>query len=774
MVTATMQEIVLAALLHDIGKFAQRAGKSQYKQKNMEGILCKLNFKGYYSHQHVLYTMGYLETVKDCFPESIHVQRMINLAAYHHNPDEEDHHIITISDRLSSGMDRRSDKELEFEISGKFYEQPMLNIASTLKIREDDGSEWDKTDTNYNAIKPLDGESLVQEGPNKVSKQNYEQQWMLFEKDFQTLKGLSYEEFVSSLLTMLERYTWCIPSSTIDDPDISLFHHAKTTAAFAACLYTYAVDHEGWMDTALKDAPYIFLQGDMSGIQKYIFDLPTPKYNAKLLRARSFQVWSLSLVFAHHIIAKFGMPETNIVTFAGGRFLLLLPYTKTYQTTISAIQTELDTYMFREFSARLCCILSSTVIEDASELAQSNGISLQNKMLNSDMMHKKKKFRLGLDSYGHIMEEAYAALQKNGACPVCDVNPAGTDSTPCNSCKDLLAVGSSLMRAERLLLKTKTMQSFGKMVHIVPHASGNNTFGYTNRVYEPGLPMIALPYLAPLKKGEGSDLLTFEEIVKNPDTNQSKKLAMFKADIDNLGLLFSSSLQQRWSLSRYADLSYQFQQFFSTFLAHMISSNDSYRRSIYVVFSGGDDLCILGPWDVVIEFALEFRKKLDQFTNGNKAVGLSGGIALASSSLPIRNLASMADDALHSSKHHKKQGLVVKDGITVFGVTQSWEEYAIAIEDGRKMFQYIENKEVAKATVYRIIDFSHRAERVSSGNLRDLLWASNYTYQISRTIQGNKNEIKSWFAKFAASPTTMIRARVSASYALYQVRDRNM
>ena len=67
-----------------------------------------------------------------------------------------------------------------------------------------------------------------------------------------------------------------------------------------------------------------------------------------------------------------------------------------------------------------------------------------------------------------------------------------------------------------------------------------------------------LPYVAPKKEDE--DLLTFEEIANLSVGN--KKLAMFKADIDNLGLVFSQSLGKKMSFSRYADLSHLMHYFF--------------------------------------------------------------------------------------------------------------------------------------------------------------------------------------------------------------------
>ena len=46
------------------------------------------------------------------------------------------------------------------------------------------------------------------------------------------------------------------------------------------------------------DKKFLFINGDMSGIQKYIFDLKTSSDNAKLLRAKSFQLWALSEIIS--------------------------------------------------------------------------------------------------------------------------------------------------------------------------------------------------------------------------------------------------------------------------------------------------------------------------------------------------------------------------------------------------------------------------------------------------------------------------------------------
>ncbi|HNN56170.1 MAG TPA: hypothetical protein PKG84_07500, partial [Novosphingobium sp.] len=45
------------------------------------------------------------------------------------------------------------------------------------------------------------------------------------------------------LLSLSERFTFAIPSSTVDVPDVSLHDHNRTVAAIAACLHRREVGH---------------------------------------------------------------------------------------------------------------------------------------------------------------------------------------------------------------------------------------------------------------------------------------------------------------------------------------------------------------------------------------------------------------------------------------------------------------------------------------------------------------------------------------------------
>ena len=791
-----LEEIVLAAWLHDVGKFAQRADISELYDKKLEEKYCKPTKYGGYTHQHVLYTEGFLSKYRDVLPDSVNWEHVKNLAANHHNPSSYYDWIIAEADRLSSGSDRcnilglaDSKKENDFDEEKeklKFYEKPMLHILSTLQL--DDKPEPKKA---YCKMAVLDNDNVLSYKDYKTSKDEYKKLWDDFVKDFKKLQNLSYDNFLLSLNSLLERYWWCIPSATNVDADISLYQHSKTTVAFAATLFKYQKAMNAEKESDLKkynEEKFMFINGDISGIQKYIFDLKTTKDNAKLLRAKSFQLWALGEILSQYITKQFEVSYANIMTSAGGKFIILVPNTKKAQELLPRIQLEVEEYFLNEFAGKLSVIISEGKTASCYDLQKENVQTLINQ----------------------IGDEADIAKSKNGECPKCGIFAASTpegedDERECTSCKILTEIGRKLVKSAKVVLKTDKLLPFGQMIKLYKEKQDCD-FSYSINEYKAGCPVMYLPYVAPkfsyladndiekLKlstERENSidfenDLLTFEDIANLSTGN--KKLAMFKADIDNLGLVFSQSLGNRMSFSRYADLSHMLHYFFSSFYAWFVNSKTDqygklYKERIYTVFSGGDDLCILGSWDTVLQFALDFRKALAKFTNNNPSVTISGGIALVNSKVPVRNIADEAEELLEKSK--AKDG---KNAITVFGTTVSWEEYEKCLEDEQFLQEQLKlnktdsKKGVSSGVIYKFLDFANRAEKILGNkddskiadvseliNMKDRIWKSNMIYVVTRNVKNNE-EAKKKLLDFGANPQSMINSRIAVSYALYTQR----
>lgn len=791
------EEVVIAAWLHDVGKFAQRADITELFNKNIESIYCKLHKGGFYTHQHVVYTQGFLEKYKNVLPDGLNIQNIIELASYHHSPSKAEQWLISEADCLSSGADRCNVLKLEEaenskeeenrhqdETKLKFYEKPMKHLISSIRI--DDRKE----NIAYYKMQKLSDDAVLASTTEKISQEDYKKFWNQFEKDFQALQGLKYDDFVTALDSLLEQYWWCIPSATNDDVDISLYQHAKTTAAFAAALYRYHEKDEKLNEITIQKADvnkFLFVNGDISGIQKYIFDLKTTKDSSKLLRAKSFQLWALSEVLSQFIVKKYDLTPANVIMSAGGKFIVLLQNTADAKQKLETLQTEIEEYFLKEFSGHLAVIISDGVEACAKDLQKKNAQKLFNRIGEAADKAKQKKMqkvlsRLGLNC-GFIQHDNYDALQKYGFCPKCGIfaaNP-GNENSECQNCKILTDRGRDLVRGKSVIFNIGTeLKHFGEMVKI----SKKEDFGYSINEFIPGRPLIHLPYVAP--KYENGELLTFEEIAQKSTGNQ--KLAMFKSDIDNLGLVFSSGLKERVSLSRYADLSKMLHYFFSAFYAwfvenHADKNGKFYKDTIYTVFSGGDDLCVLGAWDSVMQFAFDFKKELDKFTNNNPSVTLSGGISLVSSNIPVGTIADMTEELLEKSKSHKENNIIVKNAITVFDRTVSWQDYGRLLDEGRQLQDYLEAENLSTGVVYKMIDFSNRASKIGNGNvsellnmskkdlnghLRDNLWKSNMHYLIARNVK--EEGIKHRLLEVASDSELMRKYCIAVSYALYTQR----
>ena len=749
------QEIVLAAWLHDIGKFAQRAGE-----------------EGSGGHQN--YTEKFLQKVKECLPKDMNADEVIRLASRHHNPTEYDEWIIAHGDRISNGAPENNNSD---ETPEKLYQKPLVHLASSLHIKGKD-----KPLPLYTPLKPMEGKAIFAQENVNANKQEYLALWKDFEKDFRAIKGKAREfhEFIRSLDTLMERYCWCIPSSTVHNTDISLYQHSKLAAAFAGTLYLYNKENNTEKESVLNDnneEAFLFVQGDISGIQKYIFDLKPAKNNAELLRARSFQVLILSDSIALYLAEQFGVSRENIIISAGGKFLLLAPNTQTVKNKLPELRLEIERYFLREFAGKIAFILSDGIPASSKSVEQGNTQELLNRIGTCGDMAKQKKMQAVIRKHGPVLEELYNDLQKNGIiCTCCETLAACPDDKKmCKNCRDLLKKGGQLIRVNKIVLKTGTLTPFSEMVSLL--RKDDQQFGYLTE-YSAGYPLMFLPYTAPLK--ENGSLRTFEDIAKGEKGDKGdNKLAMFRANIDNLGFVFTSSCswgegaENKISFSRYAQLSRHLHYFFSAFLAGFISDNSDhpeYGKNIYTVFSGGDDLCVIGAWDTIMRFAADFRKNFSAFTNNNPSVTLSGGIALFGPRLPVRSAAAMAEEALEKAKDRKDEKKTVKNGISIFGVTVSWAEYEKSLEDAETIEKFIKNKEVSSAVVYKMIDFANRAQMVKNGSLRDMVWMSNYRYTLARNIKPENKKALKFFHKFGVTPEVMEKSRIAVSYALYRNR----
>ncbi|MGC8879883.1 MAG: HD domain-containing protein [Anaerolineae bacterium] len=214
---ATLQA-ALAGLLHDIGKFAQR--KEVIFRKHAE--VGDEFVKHYVPRQ----WQGFLYPVM----------------GHHDKPlTGELNKVVALADRLSAG-ERAEEKE----------EQPrqLLSVFCRLQTKvQDDKGKLRIQCCSGAAYWPLQELALRRDvifpdkGWSEAKVQSaYQDLWKGFSsyaeklRDAHTPDG-QLEVYLESLLLLMQRYTWCIPSAYYrSQPDVSLYDHSRMTAALAALL----------------------------------------------------------------------------------------------------------------------------------------------------------------------------------------------------------------------------------------------------------------------------------------------------------------------------------------------------------------------------------------------------------------------------------------------------------------------------------------------------------------------------------------------------------
>ena len=257
------ERIYLAALLHDIGKFYQRADtgsvhSSQYlnAHNRAESTYCPV-YKGQYSHKHVLWTAQFIEDFKPVFQNLLQEDAeilssgkdsLLHLAAEHHLAKEqlsEWGRLIKEADCLSSGMDRSLEEAFRDSADESdtawdaFKRKRMVSILQT--IVGPDG----KKPADTGARLPVESMRLTKKDAfpkrfdmNKETP-DYASLWEKFKGEFKFIQANTYRAFSETFLKLLFKYASCVPASTIHFPDVSLYDHLKTTAALAVCLYDF-------------------------------------------------------------------------------------------------------------------------------------------------------------------------------------------------------------------------------------------------------------------------------------------------------------------------------------------------------------------------------------------------------------------------------------------------------------------------------------------------------------------------------------------------------
>lgn len=776
------EKIYLAALLHDIGKFYQRADKLlAEKQNNISeatkkiiDYLCPLNDKGGFGYQHTIWTYQFLQDKEDVLKKTpglaenvfdkTNSDSLYQLAAYHHKPSTELQALISMADWWSAGLDRREKVEEQDGDahhvswgSQRYKKIPLYSVFNKIfEANHQYAFGLHPLSTNEKEFFPTN----ILKAEDGINEEKYEEQWNAFCKEFSKLPTDSFDGFSESLMFLLKKYTWCVPSNTTDMANVSLFDHLKTTAAFADSLYLYKTEHPENFSfdknrLSLKEGvcPVILLGGDLSGIQKFIYNIASRKA-AVSLKGRSFYLQLLIDSVIQRVISHPDIHATlaHVVYSSGGKFYMILPNTEKVIKAFHTLKSEFEKELWKQHHGQL--IVNLDYVPFAYSV-KSKGLFFEGKSNQSIgelwrtlaeklTNQKNQKFKnLLLTDFDKFFNENENKV--GGDTKVCAVT--GIESSDC------VAIDPKEKEGKTYVLKTvKDQADLGNTLkdadYILTHKSNEEQRYIKNRI-KFDMPCVGVhSYLfdkleltdddAEFRRITSADVCRVKMInqtnflmaqikgnkcsygfqfyggnkqAKNVDGENKtfeqladkSYLGVLRMDVDNLGSIFIKGLpDEDKSFAAYSTLSFMLDLFFSGFL-NTIRERDCFKNDVNILYSGGDDVFAVGKWDKLIDFAEAIRKNFKKFV-GREDISISGGIAIVGEKFPIAKAAELAGDAEDAAKKYNGGK---KNAFNMFGDSISWNEEFDYVKSYKEQFvSLIETCGLSRSILHKIMTYA--------------------------------------------------------------------
>ena len=749
----------IGALLHDIGKIVRRAGKGGKNRHSKAG-------SDYLGNRELLDKEKYRE-VYDMI--KYHHNEEINEKLKQNDKldDSSLAYLVYETDNIASGVDRvkyedkineKGEKVKVTEIEGL----PLNSIFNKLNLQKN------KIEKNFDSLRNDRHNFNIPKETKEKNKIENTEYLNVLEQLRNDLEEMKKKNILTpeKLNSVLEESCIYFPSSSyVDYPDVPYYDHVKLTAAVAVCMYIYDMEKENNRDYKNKyfkksqkkereKTKFLFVSGEFTGIQNFIYTI-TSKMAMKSLRGRSFY---LELFIEHiidEILEALNLSRVNLIYSAGSQFYMLLPNVPKTIEILENYKKIVNDFLLKELGTSVYYEISHTETS-AEELGNklSENIKKENKIKeifkrNSIETSRKKLNRYSEKQLEKIFDED-SDLNKiyndTKECVICkksekeeiliknSQNESNGNIEICDSCKNYIKLGRDISKSfhqKRTFFMEKNCEENSSKLKFPKYPKGSVEIVFKNfetveevekesekfyRFYSINDDYFGKGNSRNIKIGnynikstneeKENSLVEFTELVKKG--KGIERLAVLRADIDNLGILFQTGFEDRGFVNIDGEKEpYKFVRFSKTvvlsrylsdFFKRVINlilerknltgeKNELFKeycniitertkektdgRNIVLVYSGGDDVFAIGTWNDIIEFAVDLRTAFKEFSSDR--VTLSAGIGFFDENYPIFQMAQKTGELekLAKSYNENEIGKTTKDAIALFGVEKN-------------------------------------------------------------------------------------------------------
>lgn len=510
----------------------------------------------------------------------------------------------------------------------------------------------------------------------------------------------NFLSFRRTFYKLLEKYTSRVLSAGyLSHPDISLFDHSRITAALSVCY-----------EEGEENKECLLIKGDIAGIQNYIYNgIREMTDIAKRLRGRSFTIQLLTEVLSNYFIDKLNLFEANLIYNGGGHFLILSPNNKITRELINRLNSEINNKLLNRYSSQISLVLE--FIECSGQEFINDFRNIYHKLDSKLNEAKKQKFRNSLNllfqnqrtakEYRNIENIVSNEEKRIGEfLPKTKYLLFGGDVQKFNENNNVLLI--SFPEFECFVFLCKDIESIEYVISLAQNKNLFRIISINNTNFMKDFEREIFKNVSKEFRFLGNNvptrnngqIISFEELAEMHSKNYPL-LGIMRMDVDNLGAVFAFGLRElidsekKYTPSRVAFLSRELNWFFTGYINELAKEYD-----IYIAYSGGDDVFVVGNWYKIIKFAEKLRKEFRCFVCNNDNLSVSAGIIFTKANFPISQSALLAGEQEKLAKDTIPT--IEKNKVGIFDIQLTWDEFSEFIVLADELSDFIESDEGKK------------------------------------------------------------------------------
>ena len=437
-----------------------------------------------------------------------------------------------------------------------------------------------------------------------------------------------------------------------------------------------------------QDYKQLFVGGDLSGIQKFLYNISSKKA-AVSLKGRSYYLQQYMLNICSKVVEAVktaGAEETEAIYNSGGKFYILTQNSDAIRQAIDSCTKMAQKELWQEHMGQLGICISYVPFDEHPDGSVDVG---GQKNLAPGILWKTANaqfHRQKSQKYQDVLLSEYDSffnpIAVGGQIKVCAVT--GIESADCVKIEDDLYVLPSVKQQIQLGEELRNQEHFK----------------------------------------------TFEEYADHT------KLGILRMDVDGLGKRFVVGFK---SIQEYKAFSKRLVEFFENETGK-IQQEKEFRAYLNIIYAGGDDLFVIGRWDKVADFAERIHKEVDSRFSKD-GITISGGMVVVNPKYPISKSAELAGKAEDAAKQFRDGE---KNAFSILGKTISWKDELDFVKGYCYQFStLIEKYGLSKSILHKIMLYASIADqnkvRRNEGKTEDFSYIWHVSYYLTRFMNRYKS-----------------------------------